>query len=78
MPITAQVHVVKVSSSCLAELPAVLTYLGSYLCTDAQSDLWIAFYTEWAARVAAYLLWDVYDTYSIWYFPPVLRSKYAP
>lgn len=74
VPIPASWHAVEVPRGCLAELTAMLTYLGSYLCSDAQSKVWVTFYTERAAPVAAFLLWKVYDTYRLWFIRPILRQ----
>lgn len=75
VPIPAPWLVVEVPHGCLAEFPAVLTYSRSYLLADAQNGAWVAFYTEWTARVAAYLLWDVFDTYHLLYITLVWRQK---
>ena len=52
----------------LVELPAVLTYFGTRLMRN--TDLaWVLFQTEWVINVAAALLWEVYDTYRLFWLP---------
>lgn len=60
------------SRGCHSELPPVVTYKASAL-TDPQSGYWTVFHSEWAARVAVWLLWDAYDRYKLWYVPQFLR-----
>ena len=31
-------------------------------------------FTEWGARVASFILWEAYDIFRLWYFPPVIRG----
>ena len=57
-----------------AELPPVVTYKGSELMRDMESGYWRLFFTEHAARVAAWVLWDVYDTFRLWYVPRRVRA----
>ena len=58
----------------LADLPPVLTYLGSELIHDyCESGLWVVLYSEWVAKVAAALLWEAYDNLRVWFTPPMLR-----
>ena len=59
----------------LADLPPVLTYLGSELINNfCDSGLWVVLYSEWVAKVAAALLWEVYDNMKVWFTPPTLRG----
>ena len=53
------------SKQFFAELPPVLTYVGSYLLADPESGHWTVFLTEWVCRVAATLLREVYDMYRL-------------
>ncbi|CAN8072780.1 unnamed protein product, partial [Agarophyton chilense] len=41
---------------------------------DPNSGYWALAAAEWAARVAAHLLWDAHDHFRIWYTPPMLRT----
>lgn len=50
VPILAPWHVVEGPRGCLAELPAVLTYLVSYVRTNDQSGVWVTYYSEWCRR----------------------------
>jgi len=52
------------------ELPYILTLLGSALHSNSRSGWWVVFWSEWAARVAASLLWDAFDNFRIWKIQP--------
>ncbi|CAN8076692.1 unnamed protein product [Agarophyton chilense] len=65
---------VEVCRGCYVELPPVVSYLGSYFIEDPHSGLWSVVLTEWAVRAAAYILWEAYDQYRLWYLPPRLRG----
>ena len=54
-----------------AELGPVLTYYGSYL-HDPHHGLWTVFLTEWWVKVAATLLWEVFDCWRLWFLPAKL------
>ena len=56
----------EVPRGCYAELPSVLTLVQGDLWGGDQSGWWTVFVTEWAARVAAYVLWDAYDNCRLW------------
>ncbi|PXF47025.1 hypothetical protein BWQ96_03215 [Gracilariopsis chorda] len=59
---------------CFVELPPVLTYLGSSMLWDPRSGLWSVVVSEWAVRVAAYILAEAYDQYRLWYIQPRVRA----
>ena len=59
---------------CLLELPPAITYLGSRLIADPRSGVWVVVITEWVARVAAFILWEAYDIFRLWYIPPAIRG----
>ncbi len=61
----------EVPRGCVAELPAVFSYKTSEL-LDPQSGWWVVAFTEWAAKVAGAVLGDVYDTFRLWYLPPLM------
>ena len=50
----------------------MLSLVKGDLWGDPQSGWWFLFYTEWAARVAAYVLWDAYDNCRLWALSPIL------
>lgn len=53
-----------------SELPSVLTLCQNQLYHSGNSGWWTVFYTEHVARVAAFLLWDLYDNYRVWALSP--------
>ena len=57
---------------CLVELPPAITYLGSLLIADPRSGVWVVVIMEWVARVAAFILWEAYDIFRLWYIPPAI------
>lgn len=59
--LTALCHRLKVPRGCSAELPPVLTYRMRELCYPV-SPWCVVAYTEIAAKVAAYILLEVYDS----------------
>ena len=65
---------VEVPRGCYVDLPPVLTYKGVEMMQDPSSGLWVVFYAEYTARVAAFLLWEVYDRYRLWFVPERLRQ----
>ena len=65
----------EVSKQFFAELPPVLTCVGSYLLADPESGYWAVFLTEWACRVATTPLWEVYDTYRLFNLPRFPRVR---
>ena len=64
----------EVPRGCLVELPPSITYLGSRLNADPRSGVCIVLITEWEARVAAFICWDAYDIFRLWYIPPAIRG----
>ena len=70
VPIDRYWRQLEVPRGCYAELPSVLTLLQGDLWYSSwngtTSGWWVLFYTEWAARVAAYVLWDAYDNFRLW------------
>ena len=59
----------------MCDLPPVLTYAGRHMINNPSSGVWVVFYTEWVAKVAAALLWEAYDNYRIFYLHPVIRES---
>ena len=47
-----------------AKLGPILTYYGSYL-HDFHHGLWTVFLTDWCVKVAATLLWEVFDCWRL-------------
>ena len=62
----------EVPPHCYADLPPVLAYCGSRLIKDVFSGWWCVLYTGFAARVAAFILWDVYDRHQLWRLTPTM------
>lgn len=62
----------EVPRGCYVELPPCVSYVGSHLINDPNSGYWNVFCAEWCARVAAYILWEVYDTGRLWHIPSLL------
>ena len=50
----------------------MLTLVQGELWRSGASGWWSVLFTEWAARVAAYILWDAYDNYRLWALSPRL------
>ena len=66
---------VEVPRGFLADLPPVLSYKSSELIMNSsETGLWVVFYSEWTAKVAASLLWEAYDHFRVWFLPPSLRQ----
>ena len=57
------------------ELPCVLTYFWQRLLSQ-DSPVWVMFYTEWVARVAAALLWECYDSSRLFWVPPAIQRAF--
>lgn len=70
--VTANWRDVEVPQGCFANLPAMFSYLGSEMIDDPESGWWVFAFTEWAVRVAVFLLQEVYDTYRVWAISPTL------
>ena len=62
------------SQYCTAELPPIVTYMSSYLIDDPNSGWWTVVYTEFVARQAVFVLWDVYDSCRLWRLLPKVRE----
>ena len=62
---------VEVPRGCGAETPWVFSYFARLL-LDPRSGYWRIAYTECAACVAAYILFEMYDTYRLWALSPDL------
>ncbi|PXF44339.1 hypothetical protein BWQ96_05903 [Gracilariopsis chorda] len=75
-PILRQWHKIESLRGCAVELLPALTDVGSALTNDPFSGYWIVVYTKVIAKVALYVLWDVYDTYLLWYMSLTAR-RYA-
>ena len=59
---------------CFVELPSAVTYLGTHLNNDPFSGVWTIVYSEWTTKFGAHDLWEVYDTYRLWFVPPKMRT----
>ena len=73
VPIPTWWSTFEVPRGCFAETPPCVAYIGSRLMANPDNGYWVLFLCEWAARVAAFTLWEVYDQFRIWYIPPQLR-----
>lgn len=62
---------IKTSRGFIAELPPVFTYKMSLL-LEPRSGWWVIAYTEYTARTAAYIMFDVYDSYLLWDLLPTM------
>ena len=56
------------------ELPPVLTYAWSRLLNNPASGVWPVFYAEWCAIVACAWLWELYDSYRLFWLPDLLLA----
>ncbi|PXF39464.1 hypothetical protein BWQ96_10849 [Gracilariopsis chorda] len=52
------------------ELLPALNYVGSAVTNDPFAGYWVVFYTDFIAKIAVRVLWDVYHTYGLWYICP--------
>ena len=71
VPVPASWKDYEVPLGMVVEIPWVLTYLGVEL-MDPSSGAWVVFYTEWVTFVAVALLWEVYDTFRLFWLPPAI------
>ncbi|PXF40232.1 hypothetical protein BWQ96_10055 [Gracilariopsis chorda] len=55
---------------CAVELLPALNYVGSAVTNDPFAGYWVVFYTDFIAKIAVRVLWDVYHTYGLWYICP--------
>lgn len=58
----------------IVALPIVVMYLPVSLVNDAISGLWVVLTTEWVEKYSTCTLWYLYDTYHLWYVPPLVRE----
>ena len=65
---------IEVPRGCSAELPMVFSYKMREL-MDPQSGWWVVAYTEFAVKVAAFILMDAYDRFRLWALSPTLISQ---
>ena len=63
---------IEVPRGCNVGVPFCLTYIGSQLYGSTESGFWVVLYSEFAANVAAFLLWEAYDHYRVWALSPTL------
>lgn len=56
---------IEVPRGCFAEFPHVFTYKSVEL-LDADTGWWVVAYTDFAANVAAFILYELYDQIRIW------------
>ena len=75
VPLHRHFENVEVPRGCLVDLPPVLTYKGVEMMNNPRSGPWAVFYSEYAARAAAFILWEVYDRYKLWYLSETLRGN---
>lgn len=59
----------EVPQGCWADLGPTPAYLGTRIIQDPSSGWWSVVLTEWVTHVAAFLLWEVYDTHRLWWIP---------
>ena len=69
--LTPQWRKLEVPRGCNAELPMIFSYKMDEL-HDPQSGYWVVAYTEWVVKVAAFILFDVYDSYRLWALSPAM------
>ncbi len=62
---------IQLPEGALIELPTVVAHCMSRL-RNQHSGWWVVAYTEYAARAAAFILSEVYDSLMLWYAPPAL------
>ncbi|CAN8075293.1 unnamed protein product [Agarophyton chilense] len=62
--------------ACPVELSPAITYIGSALINDPFSGYWTVGFSDFIAKMAAYILWGTYHTYRVWYMSPTAR-RYA-
>ena len=65
----------EVGSNMFVELPPVVTYLGAYLLHDPKSRYWNVFVTVWMARVAAYVMVELYSNYGLFQIPKMFMTQ---
>ena len=73
VPLCERWREVESCRGCNVELPPAITYVASCLMNNPISGLWVVVLTEWTVRFAAYVLWDVYTRYRLWYVPVLVR-----
>jgi len=54
------------------EMEPLFSYKSGALIQDRDSGLWVVAYTERVVRICSGLLFDVYDTYRLWWVPPTV------
>lgn len=64
-------HSIQLPEGALIELPGVVAHVPSQL-RRRESGWWVVAYSEYAARVAAFILGEVYDSLLLWRAPPEL------
>ena len=64
----------EVPRGCHVKLPMVFTYKAREL-RDPQSGWWVVAYTEFAAKTAAFILFEVYDSYRLWALSGVMIAN---
>ena len=65
---------IEVPRGCAAELPPIFSYKMREL-MDPASGWWVVAYTEFAVKVAAFVLMDAYDRYRLWALSPTLITQ---
>ncbi|MEM9094860.1 MAG: hypothetical protein AAGC62_07800, partial [Pseudomonadota bacterium] len=56
----------EVPRNCPVEMPPVFTYKPSHL-VDPSSGWWVVAFTEHAAKTAAFILFEAYDNFKLWW-----------
>ena len=64
--ITSHWRSIEVPRGLYAELPPIFSYAMSRFLDDRDTGLWVVVFTEFAANVAAFVLWDAYDSRRLW------------
>lgn len=62
--LTAFCYRLEVPCGCFTELPPLFTYRMRELC-DQESLLWVVVHSEFAAKLAAYILFEVYNSFRL-------------
>lgn len=54
---------VEVPPGCMVERPPLLSYVGSEMISDLNSDSWVVALSEMFVKVVSFLLQEAYDSY---------------
>lgn len=64
----------EVAQGFWAKFGPPLAYIGSELLKDPASGWLVVVLTNWVVEVWAYELWEVFDTWSLWWLLPTVRD----